>query len=309
MRGPRRHLRVDASAVAPALDALRRELSVPSDHPPAVQREAEEVARRGPVLPSGVTESWIDATDLELVTIDPPGSRDLDQALHLARRGDGYRVSYAIADVAAFVTPGGAIDREAWTRGTTLYLPDGSARLHPATLSEGAASLLADGAPRPAVLWQLDLDAAGELERTEVRRAMVRSRRRFAYAEAQQLIDALDGAGDGLPGGLHLLGEVGRARQALEAARGGISLQLPEQDVVLEDGHYRLAFRRTLPVEGWNAQLSLLTGMAAAALMAQGGLGILRVLPPAEPAALERLRRCAAAAASWGSSSSSASQI
>lgn len=272
---------------------------MPADHPPAVRQEAEEVARRGPVLPPGVTTPWVDATDLDLVTIDPPGSRDLDQALHLARRGDGFRVSYAIADVAAFVTPGGAIDREAWARGTTLYLPDGSARLHPATLSEGAASLLADGGDRPAVLWQLDLDGAGELQRTEVRRALVRSRRQLGYAEAQQLIDAHRGAG-GLPGGLELLGEIGRARQALEVARGGISLQLPEQDVVVEDGRYRLTFRRTLPVEGWNAQLSLLTGMAAAALMAQGGLGIVRVLPPAEPAALEGLRRCAAAlAVSW----------
>ncbi len=59
------------------------------------------------------------------MTIDPAGSRDLDQAFHAERQGTGFRVHYAIADVAAFVAPGGALDREAFARGETLYLPDG----------------------------------------------------------------------------------------------------------------------------------------------------------------------------------------
>src|SRR4051812_14524719 len=66
-------------------------------------------------------------SDLPFVTIDPPGSRDLDQALHIARAGDGYRVSYAIADVGAFVTPGGLVDAEAHARGVTVYAPDAKA--------------------------------------------------------------------------------------------------------------------------------------------------------------------------------------
>ena len=98
------------------------------------------------------------------MTIDPPGARDLDQALHIERRGDGHRVHYAIADPASFVTPGGALDRDAHARGATVYAPDGKIPLHPPVLSEGAASLL-PGEWRPAVLWTLDLDAAGELDR------------------------------------------------------------------------------------------------------------------------------------------------
>ncbi|MEZ5261514.1 MAG: RNB domain-containing ribonuclease [Acidimicrobiales bacterium] len=309
MHGPRRHLLIDAALVGPALRALREELSVADDHPPEVLAEAADAARRGPALPPGAGDGWVDATELPLVTVDPAGSRDLDQALHLARRPGGYRVSYAIADVAAFVTPGGAIDREAWRRGTTLYLPDGSARLHPATLSESAASLLADGVVRPALLWQLDLDADGTLRATDVRRALVRSRRQLSYPEAQAIIDRAlggrsrvdgrapleDGVIEASPGGLALLAEIGPARQRLEVARGGISLQLPEQDVVVEGGSYRLLYRRNLPVEGWNAQLSLLAGMAAADLMGAAGAGIVRVLPGAEPDALEGLRRRAAA--------------
>ena len=103
----------------------------------------------------------LDATDVPLVTLDPPGSRDLDQAVHLAARGDGYRVSYAIADVGAFVRPGSAIDAEARRRGQTLYSPDRRTPLHPPVLSEGAASLLPDELG-PAVLWTIDLDADGE---------------------------------------------------------------------------------------------------------------------------------------------------
>ncbi|NEE23774.1 RNB domain-containing ribonuclease, partial [Streptomyces sp. SID7499] len=85
-----------------------------------------------------------DATDLPFLTIDPPGSTDLDQAMHLERRRDGrgYRVHYAIADVAAFLRPGGALDAEAHRRVTTLYFPDDRIPLHPPVLSEGAASLL-----------------------------------------------------------------------------------------------------------------------------------------------------------------------
>ena len=91
------------------------------------------------------------------MTIDPPGSRDLDQALHIARRGDGWTVRYAIADVAALVRPGGAVDLDAHLRGVTVYAPDAKAPLHPVVLSEGAASLL-PGEWRPAVVWTLELD-------------------------------------------------------------------------------------------------------------------------------------------------------
>jgi exoribonuclease R len=283
----------------PALAALRAELQLPDDHPPAVQAEAAAAIAQGPRLPPGVTAGWIDATDVPFVTVDPPGSRDLDQALHLEVRPDGgergFRVHYAIADVAAFVAPGGAIDAEAWQRGVTLYLPDRSARLHPVGLAEGAASLLDDGADRPCVLWQLDLDGRGELTGCLVRRAMVRSRRRLSYAEAQRLAERAAAERRPEVGGLELLAEIGRARQQLELQRGGVSLQLPEQEVVAQGGRYRLAYRRPLPVEGWNAQLSLLAGIAAAGLMAAAGRGVVRVLPDPDPSDLGELRRSAAA--------------
>ncbi|MFE0737955.1 RNB domain-containing ribonuclease [Streptomyces sp. NPDC058855] len=281
---PRRPLHVTGAAEAPlraALRALRTELAVPDSFPPGVLAEAEAAAK-APRLPA------YDATDLPLLTIDPPGSTDLDQAMHLARRADGgYRVHYAIADVAAFVTPGGALDAEAHRRVLTLYFPDDKVPLHPPVLSEGAASLL-PGEPRPALLWRIDLDAEGRRVATDVRRALVRSRARLDYAGVQRRIDA--GTAEEP---LALLREIGRLREALEVERGGISLNVPEQEIVAHDHSYSLVYRAPLPADGWNAQISLLTGMAAADLMTAAGTGILRTLPTAPDGAVARLRRSA----------------
>ncbi|MER7534639.1 RNB domain-containing ribonuclease [Streptomyces sp. NPDC097704] len=283
---PRRHLHVTGAAEAPlraALRALRTELAIPEGFPPAVLAEAEAAAKN-PRLPSR------DATDIPFFTIDPPTSTDLDQAVHLARRADGgYRVHYAIADVAAFVTPGGAIDAEAHRRVLTLYFPDGKVPLHPPVLSEGAASLL-PGEPRPALLWRVDLDAEGRRVATDVRRALVRSRAKLDYEGVQRRID--DGTAEEP---LALLRDVGRLREALEAERGGISLHVPEQEIVERDHTYTLEYRAPLPADGWNAQISLLTGMAAADLMTAAGTGILRTLPTAPDGAVARLRRSAQA--------------
>jgi exoribonuclease R len=94
---------------------------------------------------------------------------------------------------------------------------------------------------------------------------------------------------------LQLLREVGQLRQAREARRGGVSLPIPEQEVVKANGGYELELRAPLPVEGWNAQISLMTGMAAAELMLTGEVGILRTVPAADPDRLARLRHMARA--------------
>lgn len=283
---PRRHMIMtgaDGAALRAALRELRTKLEVPEEFPAPVLAEAER-AVRDPRLPD------FDATDIPLFTIDPPTSRDLDQAMHLARRSSGgYRVHYAIADVAAYVTPGGALDAEAHRRVTTLYFPDEKVPLHPAVLSEGTASLLPDQTC-PALLWRLDLDAEGRVESTDVRRALVRSRAKLDYGGVQKAIDA--GTAEEP---LALLKDIGGLREALETERGGISLNVPEQEIVEHGGSYSLAYRASLPADGWNAQISLMTGMAAADLMLAAGTGILRTLPTAPDGAVGRLRRAAKA--------------
>ena len=128
--------------------------------------EAQRAAQRSlPQLP--------DFRQLPLVTIDPVGARDLDQAMYLERSDAGYTVYYAIAAVSLFVAPGGALDQAVHQRGVTVYLPDRAIPLHPLVLSAGAASLL-PAQDRPAYLWRIELNAAGEIERAHVQLAMVR---------------------------------------------------------------------------------------------------------------------------------------
>ncbi|MER6106365.1 RNB domain-containing ribonuclease [Streptomyces sp. NPDC001832] len=283
---PRRHLHMTGPAETPlraALRKLRTELGLPHGFPPDVLAEAAQAAGAPAV------SAHRDATDLPFFTIDPPTSTDLDQAMHLERRRHGFRVHYAIADVAAFVRPGGALDTEAHHRVTTLYFPDGRVPLHPTLLSEGAASLL-PGQTRPALLWQIDLDSEGNAVTTSVRRALIRSRAKLDYAGVQRQIDT--GTAEEP---LALLQKIGRLREEQEVARGGISLNVPEQEIVEHDGTYGLEYRAPLPADGWNAQISLLTGMAAAHLMTETGTGILRTLPVAPGGAVARLRRSAEA--------------
>ena len=322
--------------VARTLDALRAHYEVPAAFPAEALAEAEAAAgawaQDGParLLADGAR----DARDLELVTIDPPGSMDLDQAVLLERlsaqagvgTGDApepaatYRVHYAIASLATFVTPGGALDTELRRRGETIYAPDAATPLHPEVLSHGAASLLQD-AERPACLWTIDLDERGEVVSARVERALVRSRARLSYAQVQAAIDGQGALPQEAPADLpELLAEIGRLRLEREAARGGISMTTPEQVVEVTEAAeatevpgavspaadpdsaerpgpagYRLAYRVPVPAEQYNAQISLLTGMCAARIMVECGVGILRTLPPARPEDYARLRRVAAA--------------
>ena len=331
--------------VARTLDALRAHYEVPTAFPPEALVEAEAAAgawaQDGParLLADGAR----DARDLELVTIDPPGSMDLDQAVLLERLvaqpyqagtaagnvggtpepAATYRVHYAIASLATFVTPGGALDAELRRRGETIYAPDAATPLHPEVLSHGAASLLQD-AERPACLWTIDLDERGEVVSARVERALVRSRARLSYAQVQAAIDGEGALPRQAPADLpELLAEIGRLRLEREAARGGISMTTPEQVVEVSEAAqaaeiaqaaepaesagdadptegpgpagYRLAYRVPVPAEQYNAQISLLTGMCAARIMVECGVGILRTLPPARPEDYARLRRVAAA--------------
>ena len=274
---------VSAQQMREGIAAIQQELELSASFPESVEAAAAEAAAN-PRLPE------LDRTDIELVTIDPESARDLDQAMHIERSGDGYVVHYAIADVAAFVRPGDPVDVEANRRGETYYGADSKVPLHPTVLSEGAASLLPDQV-RPALLWTIQVDDVGEGIDVQVERALVKSRAKLSYEGVQAEIDA--GTASELVG---LLKEVGELRLAREAARGGVSLPLPEQELVeTGEGHWELEFRRMLPVESWNAQISLLTGMAAASLMVYARVGILRTLPPADPRDVKRLHRTARA--------------
>ncbi|MGL4172631.1 MAG: RNB domain-containing ribonuclease [Actinomycetota bacterium] len=270
----------DPSPLVTAFAHIRQEFQAPEGFSEPVIAEA--VARA-----TQPDEPDHDFTNIPFVTVDPPGATDLDQALCVEQVSGGYRVRYAIADVPAFVPPGGPIDDEARRRGQTWYMPDQRIPLHPEVLSEAAASLL-PGQDRPAFVWDLSVDEAGELRAVDVVRGWVRSTEQYDYATVQKLADAGDDR-------FTALKDVGERRLMVQRQRGGASLAVPEQDIVGSGSEYHLEFRRPYPAEEWNAQISLLTGMAAADLMLAGHVGILRTLPAPESATVARFRRQAAA--------------
>lgn len=271
--------RAGSAALAAAFTALREEFQLSSEYPaPALADAAAAIAALE--LPSA------DQTHIEFVTIDPPESTDLDQALHLERKGSGYRVRYAIADVPSFVRPHGELDAETRRRGQTIYAPDEKVPLHPRDISDDAGSLLA-GSVRGAFVWDFSLDEDGEVSSVGLERARILSRAKLAYADVQEQIDS----GTAVES-LMLLKEVGLKRVALERKRGGASLNLPDQEIVAtDDGRYRIEIAAERPVEDWNAQISLMTGMAAAKLMMDGRIGILRTMPPPDEKSLRHFRR------------------
>ncbi|MFN8076189.1 MAG: RNB domain-containing ribonuclease [Kineosporiaceae bacterium] len=312
LRAPADASGVPAARLTAAFAAVRAELDVPGAFPDDVLADAQRLLADPP-------DADVDLSDVPFVTVDPPGATDLDQALHLRSDGDGLLLHYAIADVPAWVREGGVLAEETWRRAETLYAPDGKVPLHPPVISDGAASLLPDGR-RTAIVWRIRLDERGEHVDVDVRRAWVASRARLDYAAVQAQADARPLAaapapdaldltlGDVLPPSLPdadadglvaeqavLLRAAGLLRLAAERRRGGASLPLPSQEVATDGGRYRLVLRAGLPAEDWNAQLSLLTGMAAAQLMLGAGVGVLRTLPSPDPEPVERFRRQAEA--------------
>ncbi len=258
------------------LGRIRQELEIPDHFPAEVEQAARDAVTRAPGA------EHVDRSDLPFVTLDPADSTDLDQALHLERSGDDLLLHYAIADVGWFVHHGDPLDREAWRRGTTMYVPGRKAPLYPTTLSEGAASLLPDG-PRPAVVFVVRLDTAGEARLDGVERALIRSRAKLAYDRV--------GPGD-LPAELP---EFARRMSAADERRGAGRLEAPEQEVEHDNGGYRISYRPRLASEDNNAALSLATNLAVARALHDAGTGLFRVMDEPDPRQVKRLRQTARA--------------
>ena len=252
--------------------ALRADLGLPpasvtDRFPDAVLAEAQELSRQAP-------RATTDRTDVPFVTVDPPGSMDLDQAVHIVRRdGGGFHVQYAIADLGSALPPDGAVDAEARRRGQTMYLPDGRVPLHPPALSEGSLSLLPDQT-RGAAVWTIEVGSDGSIESARVERALVRPVARLEYEGVQRDADA----GTSHPS-IEALGDLGRLRRSVRLALGAINLALPEQGVVRLGDDWTLRVEPRTEADTWNAEISLLTGMAAADMMLGAGIGLLRTLP------------------------------
>jgi ribonuclease R len=206
---------------------------IPTEFPDEALRQARE----GKPAPA----EREDLTQLPLITIDPADARDHDDAVFAEKLGDGWKVIVAIADVAAYVTEGSALDLEAYRRGNSTYFPDRVVPMLPFELSADACSLK-EGQPRRCLAVEMEFDKSGTKRSHRFMRAMMKSAAGLSYEEAQGAIDgnSSERAEPLLDPVLRpLWGAYDAVRKAREK-RGPLELDLPERRIEFaEDGTIR----------------------------------------------------------------------
>jgi ribonuclease R len=270
---------------------------IPDAFDPATLAEAEAA------VPAG-DAGREDLRSLPLVTIDPEDARDHDDAVCAAADDDpgnpgGWVVWVAIADVAAYVRPGSALDREARERGNSTYFPDRVVPMLPDRLSGDLCSLH-EAVDRPCVAVRMRLDAQGRKLGHAFHRGVMRSLASLTYAEvqaaragrpSQRLQPLLERVVVPLYGAWEALDRARAARQPLD-------LDLPERRIVLsEDGQVRsVAFRERLDAHRLIEEFMVLANVAAAEeLIARRSPLLFRVHEEPAPEKLEALREVAQA--------------
>jgi ribonuclease R len=226
---------------APGVDMLSiiRKYHLPTEFPRAVLDEAEQI-------PETVGEEMFrgreDLRDQFIVTIDPDDARDFDDAINVERvPGGGWRLGVHIADVAAYVKPGSALEREAYKRGNSVYLPDRVIPMLPERLSNGVCSLRPD-VNRLTHSVFIEFARDGRAKSTRFGRTVIRSARRLTYREAYALLKAPPK--DQLGERLHVAWELASLLRKKRFEQGSLDLDFPEVKVRLDSEGKPIALER-----------------------------------------------------------------
>ena len=175
-----------------------------------------------------------DIRDLNLITIDGATAKDFDDAILVESNGNGFRLLVAIADVSHYVRPGTAIDDEAYIRGTSVYFPNFVVPMLPEVLSNGLCSLNPK-VPRLCVVADMQFDYHGEMTGSTFYEAVMESKARVTYGQAQEVMDGAD-----VPELRHVKDYIFKAQdlaKILMAKRfkeGALDLELPETELVID---------------------------------------------------------------------------
>jgi ribonuclease R len=216
------------------LEVVVAKYGLPDRFPPAVESEAERVAR--PVSAAD-TAGRTDFRSWLTVTIDPETARDHDDAVSIEPRPDGgYRLAVHIADVAHYVREGGAVDEEAYLRGTSVYFPDRVVPMLPHALSSDVCSLV-EGQDRLTQTAVIDVDARGRVERSVFHDGVIRSAARLSYQQAQAIVEGDPAARErfaALVPALVAMDELAKLMRARRHERGSLDFDLPEPKLVLD---------------------------------------------------------------------------
>lgn len=245
---------------------------IPNEFSPATLAEAEAAPVASPVG----REDW---RAVPLITIDPADAKDHDDAVHAAPDEDpdnpgGHVVTVAIADVAAYVRSGSALDREALERGNSVYFPDRVVPMLPERISNDLCSLRG-GEDRPALAVRLVLKADGSKKSHSFHRILMRSAAKLSYQQAQ---GAIDGKPDETTAPIRdsilmpLWAAYGVAARARDA-RQPLDLDLPERKLILKaDGSVeRVIVPERLAAHRLIEEFMILANVAAAETLEKAG--------------------------------------
>jgi ribonuclease R len=219
-------------ATAPGVDMLSiiRKYHLPTEFPSDVVAEAHEIPE---TVSEKMFEGREDLRDQFIVTIDPDDARDFDDAINVERiPGGGWRLGVHIADVAAYVKPGGSLDREAYKRGNSVYLPDRVIPMLPERLSNGVCSLH-PGVNRLTHSVFIEFTKQGRTKSCRFARTIIRSARRLTYREAYAFLKAPPN--DELSERLHVAWELASLLRRSRFQQGSLDLDFPEVKVRLDD--------------------------------------------------------------------------
>ena len=172
------------------MQSILAEYEYPLDFPKAVEKEAKAISEK---IKSAEIKKRRDFRNVFTVTIDPHDAKDFDDALSLQYLPNGnYEVGVHIADVSHYVQPGSAIDAEAQERGTSVYLVDRTIPMLPEKLCNMVCSLRPDEEKLAfSVIFELNEDA--DIVNKWIGKTVIKSNRRYAYEEVQEMIEGADG--------------------------------------------------------------------------------------------------------------------
>jgi ribonuclease R len=215
---------------------IMREFGLPDNFPEEVLEEARQQAQQ---FREEVPSARLDLTGLTVITIDPPDARDFDDAISLERREDGsWRLGVHIADVAYFVPPKSALDREAFERATSVYLPDRVIPMLPEPISNGVASLQ-PGKIRFTKSVFMEFTPEGIRTYREFYRSAIRSSKRLTYEEVDEFLrdpQRFESQwGEEICRMLLDMRDLARILRARRRQRGALELILPEVKLLFDD--------------------------------------------------------------------------
>ncbi len=240
VRGTIQDVLGDATSPEVLMKALIRQFRLPTSFPAAVSREAKAASAE---IPEREYQRRLDLRSKPIFTIDPFDAKDFDDAIHVTPLSSGrYEVGVHIADVSYYVPLNGSVDKEALKRSTSVYLADRVIPMLPERLSNRLCSLR-PGEDKLTFSCLMEVDEKANVHRFRFEETVIHSKHRFAYEEAQAIIEGRNGTHP-MADSIKRAAAIARAFTKKRFTSGSIEFDLPEVKVILDEEGFPVEIKR-----------------------------------------------------------------